>query len=105
MFFNIRVDDHCLSIFIGPEFMEFDEYGDHCFALSTFNNVFQCNFGWIPWFDHVENFVFHIIKVDWFSTMRLNLLLNALRKKSGEYFSIELVLLIESYLEKVVQCE
>lgn len=63
--------------------MEFNEYRHHGIALPTLNDVFQCDFRGILRLDHVEYFIFDVIEIHWFSTMRLDLLLNSLSKQKS----------------------
>lgn len=85
MLLDIWIDDDCFAILVRPEFMEFDEYRYHCVALSTIDDILQCDLHRIPRFDHVEYFIFDIIEIHWFGMMRFDLLLDSLvREKQKE---------------------
>lgn len=84
MFFTIGVHHHGFSIFIRPKFMKFNKNRHHCIALAAVYQILQCDASRILRFDHVKNFIFHIIKINWFSAMRQNLILNTL--KSDNHF-------------------
>lgn len=79
MLFDARIDNDGLAIFVRPELMEFNEYRYHGIALAAINDVLQRNFRGIFRFDHVEYFIFDIVKIHWLGAMCLYLLLDTLQ--------------------------